>query len=126
MKWIKRTVSEIKSRRSTRDGSIVVECRPLVVVRHDGEVLFSGDASIEVQPKKDGDVAKIVEPQSTAPQILVRQSKQTRASTEPGGIRAGQVFYGDDADGIHYAWRIDGAGERFLLKPWPQKWPRFW
>ena len=124
MKWIKSTVAGIIGRQSP--GASLLLCQPLVIVRHDGEVLFSGEASIEVTTSKAGEMARVVSPLTEAPQILVRQSKQTRASTDPGGVRAGQVLYGDDAAGVHYAWRIDGAGERFLLKPWPQKWPRFW
>jgi hypothetical protein len=87
-------------------------------LREDSEVIFTGDATIQLSPTPEG-LHAFVADSIEIPPILVKDSQNTLARGGFTGARTrdGLTLFGVDSAGIAYAWRINGSAERYFQEP---------
>lgn len=108
-------------RPSTPDSIQVWHCDPLVIVDDEGQVAFAGPAEVEYHPLDGAESigsAAVTTPTSDgwAPRLKVtsRADRFDRVPDVRLGMRSGFTLYGEDEEGIGFAWHVDGAADLFL------------
>lgn len=99
------------------------DCRPLVVVHAEDDVVFTADTKVEFEPDDESEQSgKVRSYTSTAegwtPEMRFTQKLETLQFNPVFALqKPGLILIGEDANGEPFTWYINGEADRFLLPP---------
>ncbi len=125
--WLQRITERITGRSfASRDDPRDIECRPLVVLDGQGNVVYSGNATIEFTPNWVGvGSLRVISPTGLFPDISAERYNPVR-SGDQARTPVGATFSGRDADDNAYSWLIDRSAVNYMRRKVSERWAPGW